>query len=407
VPTKIVPVTSEQLPALHETLRSAFGGEPVDEIDDRFIIEPERFFAVADGEQFVASAGAYSFSVTVPGGTALPVAGVTWVAVLPTHRRQGLLRKMMKHQLDDVAARGEAVAVLTASEGAIYSRFGYGVASQVASVELPRRAAFAAEPNVRGTFTVGGLGDERVAQMAAVYDRWCAQRPGAITRAPGVWKIVQLDREHQRFGGGVAYTVLHHDRSGAVDGYARYRYRSSETFNEKVVLVTECIAPDAEVEAALWRFLLDLDLTAKVSGLFQPIDDPLQWRLADPRAYRVKWIGDWLWARILDVPAALAARTYAREASVVLEVLDPFRPRGRGAGRFALDAGPDGVSCKRTKASPDVTLTVDVLGSLWLGAVPLSVYVRAGRANVSDPGVTLVVDELFRSSPMPFCNTPF
>ena len=408
MPNQIVPITTKQLHQLHDVLRTAFGGEPVTEIDDRHIIDPARFFAVSDGKDLVGAAGAYTFDLTMPGGAALPVAGVTWVGVLPSHRRQGILRKMMRHQLDDVVRRGESVAVLTASEGAIYSRFGYGVASQVAQVEISRtRAAFAAAPIATGRFRVGGLDDVQIKRMAGVYEAWRRQRPGAISRADGVWKIYQLDREHYRFGGGMAYSVVHEDRRGNADGYARYNYKTTDVFNEKTVNVTEVIALDPEVEAALWAYLLDLDLTAKVVALFQPVDDPLQWRLADPRAYDVKWLDDWLWARILDVPVALTARSYAHEGAVVLEVVDPFRPRGRAAGRFALEVGPNGASCTKTKAAPDVKLSVEVLGSIWLGAVPLSTYARAGRADVSDPGMSLLVDDLFRSTPMPYCNTGF
>lgn len=404
--TEIVPVSTGELLSLHHVLSTAFGGDPVEEVADAPIIEPDRFFGVRDGEQLVASAGSYAFDLTLPGAAAMPVAGVTWVGVLPTHRRRGILNQMMRHQLDDVAARGEAVAVLTASEGSIYHRYGYGVTSQVAQAVIARaKRAMHVEAAPGGSFHVSSF-KEAVPLIAPVYDRWRRTQPGAISRSDGVWRIYERDREDHRFGGGAPYVVVHRDERGEVDGYSRYRFRKAEHFDEKVVVVTETIALDREVEGALWAYLLDLDLTASVEALFQPLDDPLQWRLRNPRAYDVKWVDDWLWARLLDVAVALAARTYAAEGSVVVEVDDPFRPDGAAAGRFQLDGGGDGASCKRTQAEPDVRLPVDVLGAIWLGAVPLSTYVAAGRA-AGDPAAVSRVDAMFRSTPLPFCNTPF
>ena len=143
-----------------------------------------------------------------------------------------------------------------------------------------------------------------------------------------------------------------------------------------------------------------------MEGSLQPVDDPLRWRLRDPRAYDVQWMDDWMWARVLDVPAALSARTYSAEGSVVFDVVDPVRPSGAACGRFQLDGGPDGASCKPTDATADITLPVDALATAWLGAVPFTTLGAAGRLAGDRPAL-LRADALFRSTPLPFCNTPF
>src|SRR5204863_4594609 len=128
---EIRPVTADEFPTFARTIENAFGSHGVDEELEvyRKTFETERSIAVFDNGRIVATAGAFSFEITLPGLTSIPVAGVSYVGVLPTHRRKGILRSIMRHQLDDVRSRGESVAVLTASESIIYGRFGYGLAS--------------------------------------------------------------------------------------------------------------------------------------------------------------------------------------------------------------------------------------------------------------------------------------
>jgi predicted acetyltransferase len=408
VPHEIIPIGEDDLASLHRVVETAFGhvSDPARVDEERLIIEYDRMFGVREGGELVAGGGAFSFDVTLPGLATLPVAGVTWIGVLPSHRRRGILTKMMEFQLDDIAARGESVAVLTASEAVIYGRFGYGVTTQVVQVEIAKpRGTFHRIPDISARFRMV-WGDDAREPMASVYDEWRRQRPGAISRNAGVWQMYVNDREWNRDGGSPMFVVLHEDSSGQPDGYARYRTKDTGDFESKQLIVLEVIAVDPEVEAALWRFVLDVDLIGTVVGRLQPVDDPLQWRLRDSRAYGVKWLDDFMWARLLDVPAALAARTYATESSLVFEVADAFRPSGAAAGRFQLDGGPDGASCKPTDASPDIALPVEVLGAIWLGAVPLSTYVAAGRASGA-PDAVARADAMFRSTPLPFCNTGF
>ncbi|HEY2812802.1 MAG TPA: GNAT family N-acetyltransferase, partial [Acidimicrobiales bacterium] len=280
-------IGADDLADLFRVVNTAFGEHPTDQKleDERLVIEYDRMIGVAEGGQFVAGAGAYSFEHTLPGTTHIPVAGVTWVGCLPSHRRRGVLRSMMRFQLDDVVARGESVAILTASEAVIYGRFGYGLSSQVAWAKIPvRRAAFAIEPSAGGRFRYV-WGEERAKVLPSIFDQWRRQRPGAVDRNEGKWKFFFFDREWHRHGASEAFTVVHEDDHGNADGYAWYRTREGKVDGDSTTLVREVIAIDPEVEAALWRFVLDLDLVTTCEPQVQPVDSQLPWRLADHRAY--------------------------------------------------------------------------------------------------------------------------
>ena len=408
---EIVGITEEELPELHKVCSTTFGEvSRADSVDDeRLVCEYDRMIGVADAGQLVASAGAYSFRLTVPGLSTVGAAGVTWVGVLPTHRRRGILRQMMEHQLDDVVDREEPVAVLTASEAVIYGRFGYGVGAQHVKARLStRRGAFVDDVRAPGTLRLAWSGDEdAIAAMADVYDAWRMTRPGAVSRHEGWWEVIQRDKEYRRDGRTPAFYVIHETADGEADGYAIYRFKSGADDDDLEAYVVELVAVDQHVEAALWRYLLDLDLTKRVLVQGIPVDDPLKWRLADPRGLTVEWLEDWLWVRVLDVPAVLEARTYEAPGRLVLRVYDRFRPDGRAAGTFRLDASPGGATCERVDgAEPDITLTVEALGTAWLGAAPLSTLALAGRASGHED-MLRTADAMFASHPMPFCNHPF
>jgi predicted acetyltransferase len=396
---------------LYRSVSTAFGDTMVDESleDERLVIEYDRMIGVADNGQFVAGAGAYSFEHTLPGNTIIPVAGVTWVGCLPSHRRRGILTKMMRHQLDDVAERGEALAILTASEAVIYGRFGYGLSTQAAWAKVPTsRGRFALVPEAGGHIRYL-WGDERAKVIPAVFDQWRRTRPGSVDRNEGKWKTFLLDRERDRQGASSVFTVVHEDANGIADGYAWYRIRQGrDTGAVNTVVAREVVALDPEVEAALWRFLLDLDLADSLEAQVQPLDSMLPWRLKDHRAYRITFVADFLWTRILDVPVALSARRYASEGSLIVDVVDEFRPDGAANGRFRLDASSDGATCTRVDGSveADIVVTASGLGSAYLGGVRWSTLAAGGRA-AGTPGALHTADLLFASTPLPFCNTGF
>jgi predicted acetyltransferase len=403
------PITTEEFAALHRVLFTAFGEDATPESVEyeRIGFEPERSIAAIEDGEFGGSAGAYSFELTLPGGERVPAAGVTWVGVLPTHRRTGLLRSMMVRQLDDIAGRGEPVAVLTASEGSIYGRFGYGAATFYASVDLPTQGTeFLRPPAAPGRIRLVPA-DAAAKVLPPLLDATRAIRPGMLSRSEAFWEGYLQDPQWRRDGASARWYAVHEGAAGP-DGYVAYRVKGAgEKRGGSTVEATHLHAPDPEVEAALCRYLLDIDLAAKVSFRWRPTDDPLRWRLANQDRYQVRRLGDWLWVRLVDVETALAARRYTTAGILVLEVTDPFRPDRNGT--YRLEGGPDGAVCQRVAApvgGVDVTLQVDALGSAYLGGVSFATLAAAGRVQ-GDPAAQLRADAMFTWTPPPYCDQPF
>jgi len=413
VPDEIRPATAEEYADFIRTTFTAFGGAPTDEMiaDNLINGELDRSLGALEGGRWVGAAGAFSFDMTLPGCTTAPVAGVTWVGVLPTHRRRGILTALMQRQLDDVVARGEPMAVLTASEALIYPRYGYGLASQYAGIEVDTRRAALHVP-VRDDGRLRLVDKEGAAKIQPpLFDAYRRTRPGELSRNDRFWEVIFLDREHSRDGYSAHFHVVHETPVGEADGYARYRMKEEwdSSGPSSTVYVIEVVGADPEVEAALWRYLLELDLIRTLKAARRPLDDWLRWRLADSRAYKTTHIGDWLWVRPLDTAAALSARRYASEGTLVLEVADAFRPDGAAAGRFRLDGSPAGATCVRVDAAgPDADLSLDVvaLGAAYLGGVSFRSLAEAGRVH-ADAAALSRADALFASTPLPYCSTPF
>lgn len=385
--------------------------EPSEETieDERRAWEPERALgAVVDGA-WVGATGAFSFDLTLPGGTTTAAAGVTNVGVLATHRRQGVLTAMMRRQLDDIAEAGESIAILTASETGIYGRFGYGVASQIAVLRLASdRGGFLTEPDVPGRCRLVPR-EEAKAPFAAVYERCRRLRAGAVSRSERFWDKLMLDRPDHREGAGKRFHLLHVDADGHPDGFAGYRIeeRWPDRLPQGTVVVTDLYGLTPSVEAALWRHLCEVDLTTRVVARARPVDDPIRWRLAEPRQLVTTGISDWLWARVLDVPAALEARRYRCEGQLVIEVVDGFRPTDATHGRFRLEGGPDGAVCKATGETPELTLGAADLGALLLGGVAPSTLAAAGRVDEHAAGALARADLLLVTDQAPYCGTMF
>ena len=411
VDLELRPILDEEYRAWSRTIERAFGFQPSDqELEDwRLVFERDRSLAVFDGREVVATTGAVSFDhLTLPGGTSIAAAGVTAVAVRPTHRRRGLLRALMERQLDDIAARGEAVAVLTASESVIYGRFGYGLAStnswlrfDTAGTELVRR------PDAGGRLRIVEA-DEAAREIPVVYEAARPRHPGALSRRPRYWQRWFLDREHWRAGASARFYVLHHAASGTPDGYLAYRAAEGQWghgLSDGTVIVEELDAVDDEVEAALWQYVLGIDLVRHVRADARPVDEPLRWRLADPRRLQTSSVFDHLWVRVLDVPAALSARRYGTDDRLVLEVRDPFRPANEG--RYVIEGGRDGAACRPTGDEPDLALGITELGALYLGGVTATTLARAGRVEERSTGALRAADAFLASSPAPWCCTPF
>ncbi|MFF0970789.1 GNAT family N-acetyltransferase [Streptomyces sp. NPDC003703] len=367
----------------YDNLIRAFGGvpEPGEERDlYRTLTECGRSLGVWDGDRCVATAGAFGFRVTVPGGAAVPAAGVTMVGVAATHRRRGLLTSMMRRQLDDVRSWGEPLALLTASEPGIYGRFGYGAASFQLRADIDTgRAGLSVPVGTDGVRLRYAEPADAADACEAVYARLVPGRPGMLARRPGWERLGLLDVESLRGGASPLQCVLA-ERGGEVTGYARYRVKPvwEDGGPEGTVELAELGALDPLSDAALWRFLFGIDLTSRLSLRNRPVDDAWQYLVSDIRRCRTRQ-RDSLYVRLVDVGAALAARTYQAPVDVVLEVEDAFC--GWNAGRWRLSGDAKGAVCERTSDAAGLALSVRELGAAYLGGVPLTALAAAGRVR--------------------------
>jgi predicted acetyltransferase len=386
-------------------VQTGFGRTTHDEHDEYpgHLLTAERSFAVRDGDAVVATAGSYAFDLTVPGGARLPMAAVAMVTVHPTHRRRGVLRRVMDAQLGDVARRGEPLAGLTASEASIYERFGYGTATFTTRWELEQsHAQLKHAPPSDGRVRIV---DAATAEAAAhsIYSRIATTRVGELSRPQAWWpKLFAPTRRGPRF-----FTAVHEDADGAPDAFARYVLdaRWPDGVAGMTLRVLEIQGIDADAEATMWSYLFGIDLVATITAGERPVDDPLRWRLPDPRRLRVRQLRDHLWVRVVDVPTALSARTYGAEDALVLELVDDFRPEHSGG--WLVDGGPAGATGTRTDRAADLRLSAADLGALYLGGVPVSTLAAAGRVHELTTNAVARGDRFFLTHPSPWCTTHF
>jgi predicted acetyltransferase len=387
----------------------AFGEHisPEEAVLAREELEIERALASFEAGDIVATIAAISMELTVPGNLLVPAGGISWAGVLPTHRRRGLLRELLAATLDDVVAHGEPLAMLTASESHIYGRFGFGPATASIGFEIDRvHAGFLQPPRAGGRIRLLDV-DTASAVLPVIYDNWRVFQPGAVSRSPGWWKVHLADQERYRDGAGPRFIAVHDGASGTPDGYVTYRIKTDwqHGLPANTLVVEECVARDPGAHGLLWHFCLNTDLVATVSTWTSPVDEPLRWRLADPRRMRGTRLVDGLWVRLLDVPAALAARRYQVVDSLIVEVADRARPEV--AGTYELSGGPKGSTCHRTKRSPDLAMDVAYLGAAYLGGMPLGVMARAGAIREVTPGAAARADLMFAVQPAPWSHTDF
>ena len=359
------------------------------------ITDLDRTLAVFEGGNLVATSSSQAMEMAVPGGW-LPTAGIANVSVQPTHRRRGLLRLTMERQLRDIHERGEPLAALRTTESGIYGRFGFGIASFQEDWAIDRRhAAFARSPCIRGACRL--VDPDRAAELFPwVYSRVGRVRAGMARRNTGLWDLRLRDIEVERRGGSPYFHVVY--GGPEAEGYVLYRVQGD------TLVVHELVDATDEAHAALWRFCLDADLIATIEAINQPVDDPLLWMLADPRRLRRR-PRDGLWLRLIDVPAALSARRYARDGRVVIEVSDPFLSWNQG--RYRLEGGPGGSECRPTRDEPDLVLSAADLGALYFGAVRSTTLSQAGRVAVRDPSALATVDSMFIADVQPWNGDNF
>jgi predicted acetyltransferase len=371
------PIHDEEWPGFWRTIMYTFHEDPHQDLADteRKIFEPERSLAVFDSDQIVATAGAFSRELSVPGAT-MPAAHVSLVAVRASHRRRGLLTRMMHRQLRDVRDAGrEPVAVLWASEEPIYGRYGYGTASHQVGIQADTR-----EVRVTGERAGGWLRlvhpAEVAKDLARVYESARVHRPGFSSRPGNWWEYRLIDIERLRKGATERRCLLY-GTDDAVTGYALWRSRGEwgPSGPNGQVTVEEVVCPDPAGYAELWRFLFDIDLTRSLTARFLSLDDPLFFMVDAPQRL-TRALDTALFLRVVDVPAALAGRRYAVPVDLVLEISDDLLPENTGRWRVTGDL--TGAQCVSTDVPADLRLDIRELGAVYLAGTPLGGLAAAG-----------------------------
>src|SRR6266852_121050 len=380
---------------------AAFGQEQHEGEFERFskLLPRDRWFAAYDAERPVGTTTSHPFLLTVPGGE-LAAGGVTWVGVLPSHRRRGILRDLMKRQLEDLRDRGEPLAILYASEPLIYGRFGYGVAAPSVSMDgETARFSYRDDPGPTGAVRIVDTA-EALQLLPQVYDSVRRDVPGFVSRGSDVWELTRLaDPEHWRRGAGPKFfAVIEID--GAAAGYAIYRIKSDwqDGYSQSEVRLVEAIATSPAATRELYRFIYGIDLVVRIQGRYDP-GSPLFLMVTDPRGLHLK-VSEGLWLRFVDLEAALAGRTYAGHDSIVIEVEDSFCPWN--AGRWRV-----GETVERTDGEADLELDTADLASVYLGAFDFNELGAAERVRELKPGALQRATDLFRTPRPPYCPEDF
>lgn len=385
------------LGALERAFHSRWNEEDLEQ--ERLIAEPDRYFVALDGDDIVGTAGACSTLLTVPGGRSLPAPGVTAVGVLPSHRRRGINTRLMGTLLDQAAERHEPLAYLWASESPIYGRFGYGMASFCTEIEVaPERSSFVAGIDTGGR--VRSLPrDQALELMRPVYDRVAATRPGMIAVDDHWWTV--LFHEPKRDEDEPLFFAVHDSDQGVPDGYAVYKVKHEwiHSVPRNELKLQHLIAETPQATAALWRFVLDVDLVATVKAWDRPADEELQWLAAEPRRMNFM-VSDGLWVRLIDIAASLAGRGYSADGRLVIEVEDAFRPRTSGTYELVVDSGE--ATCARTDDEPALSCSVQALGAAYLGGSSFRRLERAQQVRELDPGALARADAMFASDRAPW-----
>ena len=396
-----------------DLLRTAEIGFAEDVSDDliervKAVSDPARFVCALDGDRMVGTGGAFSMTLHVPGGD-VPAGGVTWVTVLPSHRRRGILRGMMRLMVDDCHSRGEPLAMLWASEAAIYQRFGYGMATMSMNLEADTRASkFARDWPVEGTYRMIPAGQGREI-VEPVYEAALAQNAGFLARSPEWW-VGQLPQVEKDAKGGEARHLVVYETDRGVEAYAVYKIKAAWDVRGpgSTIIVDEAIGSSPAATRAIWRYLFDVDLVRTLKMWRLPADHPVLSLVAEPRRLGVS-MGDGLWLRILDVKKALEARTYgpAGQGSgrITMELRDEYCPWNAGRWTLEVDGGRGRLT--QAKDEPQIALDANDLGAVFLGGWRASALARSGRVVELQAGGLAAADGLFPTTTLPWCPQEF
>lgn len=409
------PITAPDLPDWLRAVKTGFLQEPVisdEDVENRrsaFILG--RTLGAFDGSRCVATFRSFPQELTAVGGAAVPADAISGVTVSPTHRRRGLLTRMMKADLAAARERGDVVATLIAAEYPIYGRYGFGPATTTTdwTVDVPRTGL---DPRWAGPADGGrvDLMDAEDVRKAGpeLHERFRRDRPGAISRDARWW---QMNTGLLRFGGfpwKEPFYAAYRSASGEIEGLVSYT--SDDSWGDSnqpgnTAEVDWLLAVTPAAERALWSYLCSIDWITRVKSGRRAPDDLLPLFLPDARAARITTQSDWLWVRILDVVRALEARTYGTAGTLVLDVTDESGPDG---GRYRLRAASDGTAtCAPTTEEADLSLSIADLATLWLGDESAVRLAALGRVRERQEGAARLADALLRTSRRPWCPDIF
>ncbi|MFC0434616.1 GNAT family N-acetyltransferase [Kutzneria buriramensis] len=397
-------LTAEEIPALCTVVSRAFQHDATPERNEvvRQLMEPGRTHGVFDGDELIGGGTMLARRMTLPGTGPHPVAAVSMVGVAPDHHRRGALTALMKAQLHSQHGTGDAFAALYASEGTIYGRFGYGLAGNRATYQLPRGAEFHSTVDVSDARIREVDRETALPLMHHLHGKVAPNRVGWLDRSKSAWEDFLYEDENElRRDGITRYRYAIHP-----DGYAAYNVKAQWGTRkpENPVYVREVLATTPQAYAALWQYVLNLDLTASVSA-DAAVDDPIVHMVKDA-IDGSRQVGDGVWVRIIDVDRALAQRTYAAPIDVVLAVEDTFCPWNAGSWRLVAEAdGPATVT--RTGAEPDLALGAAELGAIFLGGPTVLHLVAAQRIRELTPGTARAASRAFAADHQPHCPEIF
>jgi predicted acetyltransferase len=411
------PIGAHEVYAFASCQASAFGGRYTPDKLESLAedLQLDRTLAVFEGGDLVATTSSYLVPMTLPGLVRCEAAAVTDVSVAPTHRRRGLLNAMMRRQLDDLHSDNEVVAVLFASEGGIYGRYGYGAATFGARYEVAKRGArLMTQVATPCGSDSGGPGSVRLLELAQaaeafppVHSAYAPTRVGELDRAHGEWAELLGNPNGAGEDARHRFYVCY-EHGGRIDGYAVYRVGPIDPTDHwrRAVFLEELCSLSDESYTSLWRYLLGIDLTEELRTASRPVDEPLRYLLEDQRRLRTASWGDRTWVRLVDVEGALTRRRYEEEGPLVIEVADPFCPWNEG--RFRLSVDGDGIgTVERVDTAPDLILPIEALGALYLGGVPFVGMAEVGRIAQCTQDSARRGDRMFGVRRAPLCTTHF
>jgi predicted acetyltransferase len=399
----------EEFRLASDTVSAALMHAPINDEDWG---KPERITSWEDSDSLsawdqgrcVGHVAGFRFDTLVPGGAWLPTSGVTRVGVLPTHRRRGLMRQLMHRLLTEAADRGQVLASLRASETRIYQRFGFGLAGRCAEATLTSRDALP----LTGSATDGTMRllrpDEILAAVVGIYER-AARRPGVLKRPAWLWQ--RYLEKAIGLGGDAEFVAVHTSADGVDDGWVHYSVKWVEERSippRGTGEVYDLWGVSSAVELALWDYLCNVDLVDEWFAEERPVDDVVQFAVADTRAYRTRWVFDEQWLRILDVDAALAARRYADvDGSVTIGVEDTLLPANLGVWNVSAS----GAKRLSDESDPDLVVDVGQLSAAYLGGTPWNSLAAVGRVDVRNAAALALADALFAVPEAPYCCSGF